>query len=101
MIRRPPRSTLFPYTTLFRAAAAQKLKEDATAAANQAKANVAERTRMQETQKSVDQMDEMFRKGFADMLANGTEGWRTFTKNLSATFKATVADEMYKAFARP
>src|SRR5256885_15530581 len=33
------------------AAAAQKLKEDATAAANQAKANVAERTRMQETQK--------------------------------------------------
>ncbi len=83
------------------AAAAQKLKEDATAAANQAKANVAERTRMQETQKSVDQMDEMFRKGFADMLANGTEGWRTFTKNLSATFKATVADEMYKAFARP
>ncbi|MBK0113226.1 MULTISPECIES: tape measure protein [unclassified Delftia] len=83
------------------AAAAQKLKEDATAAANQAKANVAERTRMQETQKSVDQMDEMFRKGFTDMLANGTEGWRTFTKNLSATFKATVADEMYKAFARP
>lgn len=83
------------------AAAAQKLKEDATAAANQAKANVAERTRMQETQKSVDQMDEMFRKGFADMLTNGTEGWRTFTKNLSATFKATVADEMYKAFARP
>ncbi|WP_046986394.1 tape measure protein [Delftia tsuruhatensis] len=83
------------------AAAAQKLKEDATAAANQAKANVAERTRMQETQKSVDQMDEMFRKGFADMLANGTEGWRTFTKNLSATFKATVADEMYKAFAQP
>ncbi|APE47579.1 phage tail tape measure protein [Delftia sp. HK171] len=83
------------------AAAAQKLKEDATAAANQAKTNVAERTRMQETQKSVDQMDEMFRKGFTDMLANGTEGWRTFTKNLSATFKATVADEMYKAFARP
>ncbi|MFC4925290.1 tape measure protein [Delftia deserti] len=83
------------------AAGAQKLKDDATAAANQAKANVAERVRMQETQKSVDQMDEMFRKGFTDMLANGTEGWRTFTKSLSATFKASVADEMYKAFARP
>src|SRR3712207_8985174 len=26
MIRRPPRSTLFPYTTLFRAAAARRLK---------------------------------------------------------------------------
>ena len=83
------------------AAGAQKLKDDATAAANQAKANVAERVRMQETQKSVDQMDEMFRKGFTDMLANGTEGWRTFTKSLSATFKASVVDEMYKAFARP
>ncbi|MDR0225191.1 MAG: tape measure protein [Burkholderiaceae bacterium] len=83
------------------AAAAKKLKEDATATADQAKANVAERVRMQETQKSVDQMDEMFRKGFTDMLANGTEGWRTFTKNLSATFKASVADELYKAFARP
>src|SRR3712207_8039514 len=27
MIRRPPRSTLFPYTTLFRSADPQKLKE--------------------------------------------------------------------------
>src|SRR3712207_6937367 len=27
MIRRPPRSTLFPYTTLFRSAAAQKVEE--------------------------------------------------------------------------
>lgn len=80
---------------------ARRLREEATATANQAKANVAERTRVKETQASVDQMDEMFRKGFTDMLANGTEGWRTFTKNLSATFKASVADEMYKAFARP
>src|SRR3712207_8858393 len=28
MIRRPPRSTLFPYTTLFRAAGAQPLPRD-------------------------------------------------------------------------
>src|SRR5256885_10902907 len=27
MIRRPPRSTLFPYTTLFRSAAAEKIGE--------------------------------------------------------------------------
>src|SRR3712207_8705708 len=29
MIRRPPRSTLFPYTTLFRSKIAQKLGEEA------------------------------------------------------------------------
>src|SRR2546421_4747059 len=28
MIRRPPRSTLFPYTTLFRSALAQKAREN-------------------------------------------------------------------------
>src|SRR3712207_8875889 len=28
MIRRPPRSTLFPYTTLFRSAARRRLHED-------------------------------------------------------------------------
>src|SRR5947207_7607368 len=28
MIRRPPRSTLFPYTTLFRSLSAQRLRED-------------------------------------------------------------------------
>src|SRR3712207_8423758 len=28
MIRRPPRSTLFPYTTLFRSAGAKKAKKD-------------------------------------------------------------------------
>src|SRR2546425_8250258 len=30
MIRRPPRSTLFPYTTLFRSGAVAKLKETRT-----------------------------------------------------------------------
>src|SRR5256885_12914854 len=32
MIRRPPRSTLFPYTTLFRSASLWKVDDEATAA---------------------------------------------------------------------
>src|SRR5690625_6271344 len=33
MIRRPPRSTLFPYTTLFRSVAHQRIREDGSASA--------------------------------------------------------------------
>src|SRR3712207_7952400 len=36
MIRRPPRSTLFPYTTLFRSAAGQHLVREEREAAGQA-----------------------------------------------------------------
>src|SRR5258708_15994864 len=36
MIRRPPRSTLFPYTTLFRSCAAKCLKEENRLAGNMA-----------------------------------------------------------------
>lgn len=81
--------------------AAQDLKDKATQAASLAKANVAERTRTVETQKAVDQVDEIFRKGFADTLANGTDAWRTFTKSLGDSFKASVVDQLYKAFAQP
>lgn len=80
---------------------AQALKDKATQAASLAKANVAERARMVETQKAVDQMDEMFRKGFAATLENGTDAWRTFTKGLGDSFKASVVDQLYEAFVQP
>ncbi|WP_280191195.1 phage tail length tape measure family protein [Delftia sp. PS-11] len=51
--------------------------------------------------KQVDQYDEVFRKGFADMLNNGKDGWDSFTKSLTTTFKTTVADQIYKMFLRP
>lgn len=51
--------------------------------------------------KQVDQYDEVFRKGFADMLNNGKDGWDSFTKSLTTTFKAAVADQIYKMFLRP
>lgn len=49
----------------------------------------------------VEQYDEIFRKGFADMLNNGKDGWKSFTKSLTTTFKTTVADQIYKMFAQP
>src|SRR5215208_5561426 len=39
MIRRPPRSTLFPYTTLFRSTALPALEAEGTARAGAARAN--------------------------------------------------------------
>lgn len=53
-----------------------------------------------EWQKSVDQYDEIFRKGFADMLSGGKNSWSNFTKSLITTFKTTVADQIYKMFAQ-
>lgn len=49
----------------------------------------------------VQQYDEVFRRGFADMLNNGKDGWDSFTKSLTTTFKTTVADQLYKMFLRP
>ncbi len=52
-------------------------------------------------EKQVEQYDEIFRKGFADMLNTGRDGWDSFTKSLATTFKTTVADQIYKMFLRP
>lgn len=49
----------------------------------------------------VQQYDDIFRRGFADMLNNGKDGWDSFTKSLTTTFKTTVADQIYKMFLRP
>src|SRR5256884_6332130 len=44
MIRRPPRSTLFPYTTLFRSNRLRKSESELRQARNELEAKVAERT---------------------------------------------------------
>ncbi len=51
--------------------------------------------------KTVEKYDDVFRNGFADMLNNGKDGWKSFTKSLVTTFKTTVADQIYKMFAQP
>jgi phage-related minor tail protein len=50
---------------------------------------------------AVDQYGQVFQQGFADMLNNGNAGWQSFTKSLVTTFKTSVADQIYKMFARP
>lgn len=83
------------------AAAAARLKADAEAAAAEALAGAAARVRVREMTRSVEQMDDIFRKGFADMLNQGEGAWKAFNKSLLTSFKTSVADELYKAFAQP
>src|SRR3712207_7906043 len=45
MIRRPPRSTLFPYTTLFRSARVMTPKENCTGSKSQNRATCSNQTR--------------------------------------------------------
>lgn len=72
-----------------------------TAAAAIAKANASSKVFLDDWKRSVQQYDDIFRQGFADMLNNGKDGWKSFTKSLATTFKTTVADTLYKAFAQP
>lgn len=74
---------------------------EATSTAAIAKANAANRVFLSEWQQSVRQYDDIFRQGFADMLNNGQDGWKSFTKSLVTTFKTTVADQIYKMFLQP
>lgn len=73
----------------------------ARAAAAIATANASSKAFLDEWKQSVSTYDDIFRRGFADMLNNGKDGWKSFTKSLATTFKTTVADQLYKAFAQP
>lgn len=50
--------------------------------------------------RTVEKYEDVFRQGFADMLNNGKDGWKSFTQSLVTTFKTTVADQIYKMFAQ-
>lgn len=65
------------------------------------KANAENKVFLQEWEKTVSKYDDIFRQGFADMVNNGKDGWKSFTKSLATTFKTTVADAIYKQFLRP
>lgn len=66
-----------------------------------AKANASSKVFLDDWKQSVGQYDDIFRKGFADMLNNGKDGWKSFTRSLVTTFKTSVADQIYKMFAQP
>lgn len=59
------------------------------------------RIQEQHINEQVQKYDQIFSQGFADMLNRGKDGWKSFTRSLTTTFKTTVADEIYKMFARP
>ncbi|GAA6121445.1 tape measure protein [Acidovorax sp. FG27] len=71
------------------------------AAAAIARANASSKVFLDNWKESVKQYDDIFRQGFADMLNNGQDGWKSFTRSLVTTFKTTVADQIYKMFAQP
>ncbi|WP_263434660.1 phage tail length tape measure family protein [Comamonas odontotermitis] len=71
-----------------------------TAALEEAQAKV-QQAMVDEWKKTVDQYDQIFSQGFADMLNNGKDGWKSFTKSLTTTFKTTVADQIYRMFIKP
>ncbi|MGC3986252.1 MAG: phage tail length tape measure family protein [Pseudorhodoferax sp.] len=64
------------------------------------KSNASDQIRLQAFQKTTDQIDDIFRQGFAGMLDRGEDTWDAFTKSLATTFKTTVADAIYKTFAQ-
>lgn len=72
----------------------------ANADASIAKANAANKAFLDEWKTSVGKYDDIFRQGFADMLNNGRDGWKSFTRSLVTTFKTAVADQIYKMFAQ-
>lgn len=61
----------------------------------------ANKAMLDEWKTSVGKYDDVFRTGFADMLNNGKDGWKSFTTSLVTTFKTSVADQIYKMFAQP
>src|SRR5689334_24152159 len=60
MIRRPPRSTLFPYTTLFRSRAAENIREEINLLGPQRPKDIeAARFRILETARRLESVDEV------------------------------------------
>lgn len=79
----------------------EEQRAKARASAATAMATASSRAFLNDWKKSVSQYDDIFRRGFADMLNNGKDGWASFTKSLVTTFKTTVADQIYKMFVQP
>ena len=50
---------------------------------------------------TVREIDDVFREGFAGMVNEGMDAWDAMGQSMVTTFKTTVADTLYKAFAQP
>ncbi len=45
-------------------------------------------------------LDNDFREGFRDMLSNGQDAWKSFSKSLRNTLKTSLADALYQTFIK-
>lgn len=45
-------------------------------------------------------LDSDFREGFRDMLSNGQDAWKSFSKALGNTLKTSLADALYQTFIK-
>lgn len=50
---------------------------------------------------TIQQVEDIFVQGFADMMNNGKSGWESFCKSLKTSFFTMVAKEIYAMFAKP
>ncbi|MGF6212325.1 tape measure protein [Comamonas sp. 4034] len=64
-------------------------------------ANVAGKAYIDEWKSTIDQVENIFVSGFADMMNNGKSGWESFCKSLKTSFYTLVAKEIYAMFAKP
>jgi phage-related minor tail protein len=83
---------------------AESIRKEAAAIRERATAVIdgaAKQERYDQWKQAIDQYGQVFQQGFADMLNNGRDGWSSFTHSLVTTFKTSVADQIYKMFARP
>lgn len=56
---------------------------------------------VEEWSSAVQQVEDIFVSGFADMMNNGKSGWESFCKSLKTSFYTMVAKEIYAMFAKP
>lgn len=64
-------------------------------------ANAAGQAYVEEWRATVDQVENIFVSGFADMMNNGKSGWESFCKSLKTSFYTLVAKQIYKMLAEP
>ncbi|MBB6579583.1 hypothetical protein HNP33_003697 [Comamonas odontotermitis] len=55
----------------------------------------------QQFDQTVQQVEDIFVSGFADMMNNGKSGWESFCKSLKTSFYTLVAKQIYKMLAEP
>src|ERR1043166_5675463 len=82
MIRRPPRSTLFPYTTLFRSALTGNLPALVASAAGGATATVSTTTQGSRSEEHTSELQSRFGISYAALFFNDTATTEIYTLSL-------------------